>query len=54
MVEGNSIGECLVRNEGIRGVVWCWSVLGVGWGEEVAVWRGLWQMELPQAGGGGA
>ncbi len=45
MVESNTIGECLLRNDGIRGV--CrWSVVGVG--------VGWWQMELPDASGGGA
>ena len=45
MVESNTIGECLVRNDGIRGVCW-WNVVGVG--------LGWWQMELSEAGGGGA
>ncbi len=45
MVESNKIGECLVRNDGIRGVCW-WNVVGVG--------LGWWQMELSEAGGGGA
>ena len=53
MVEGDAVGNGLLRDDGVGSMSCCWDVGGCI-GEEVGGGRGGRKVELPEAGGGGS